>query len=345
MKLTHFLRLLSGTILATSLASASGISYTCGANVAASTCTYLNTTIAGLYNSTFTNANADIYIQYGTTGLASTSSVGNQVSYSDYVAALAANPNKNALQTSALASLAANAAGPYESGTVNLSTALASTLGFSGLSGVDASGGTVCSFGAAGCYDASITVTNDPGTPLFYRNGTVTADEYDFYSAIEHETDEVLGSASCIATTTTPLSNGCGGNTPSAVDLFRYSSAGNLVLNSSLSTTPGAYFSYDGGTTNGADGNVYNTLDNGEDYADFLSNCPAGPFSVQDAEGCPGTSGLDITNDGGAEINILNAVGYDLAQPVTAPEPSTVMLLGAGLLAMGLKISRQRKLA
>ena len=116
------------------------------------------------------------------------------------------------------------------------------------------------------------------------------------------------------------LADGCGGSTPSAVDLFRYSGAGDLILDSSLSTTPGAYFSYDGGTTNGANGvantpKVYNTLANGDDYADFVSSSPdcGTDIAVQDAEGCPGEdAGLTILNDGRGEINILNAVGYDL---------------------------------
>ena len=188
-------------------------------------------------------------------------------------------------------------------------------------------------------------MTNDPGTPLYYRSGTETAAEYDFYSAIEHETDEVLGTSSCISTTGPSLANNCGAGEPSAADLFRYSSAGNLVLDSSLSTTPGAYFSYNGGVTNGANGNVYNTLDNGDDYGDFVSSCPGGPLSVQDAEGCPGTSGLDITNDGGAEINMLDAVGYDLNSSTVAPEPRTSVPLSVGLLAIGLGIIRRRKLA
>jgi len=345
MKPNQYLRLAAGTMLATALASANGISYTCDPSVAASTCTFLNTTVAGLYDSTFKNANADIYIQYGTTSLAATSSVTNDVSYSAYVAALASDGTPNSLRSSALASLAANAAAPYGGGDVALSTALASALGFTGLSGVNAAGTSSCTFGASGCYNASITVTNDPSTPLYYRTGTETADEYDFYSAIEHETDEVLGTSSCISTTGPSLANNCGTGEPSAADLFRYSSAGNLVLDSSLSTTPGAYFSFDGGVTNGANGNVYNTLDNGDDYGDFVSVCPAGPLSVQDAEGCPGTSGLDITNDGGAEINMLNAVGYNLNSSAIAPEPDTVLLLGGGLLVIGLFAIRRRKLA
>jgi uncharacterized protein (TIGR03437 family) len=109
--------------------------------------------------------------------------------------------------------------------------------------------------------------------------------------------------------------------------LFRYQSAGNLVL---IGTTPGPYFSYNGGQTNGAGTKmkVYNTLDNGDDYADFVSSSPRqAAQSVQDAEGCPGRdAGLDITNDGGAEIDILNAIGYKLnAQPAPPPVISSVV--------------------
>ncbi len=166
--------------------------------------------------------------------------------------------------------------------------------------------------------------------------------------------DEILGTTSCVTTQTTPLSNNCqGNNTPSAADLFRYSGPGALVLDSSLSTTPGAYFSYDGGVTDGATTNVgvkfYNTLDNEDDYGDFVTNCSggAGSFSVQDAEGCPGTdAGLDIKNDGGAEINMLNAVGYELypsSSPV--PEPRTLFLLVPVLLAGAYFARRRYRLA
>ena len=92
------------------LASAD-ITYTCDPTIAAegpaNTCATLNTLVSGLYSSTFSNANANIYIQYGTTGLGqSTTGFDNQISFSAYVAALTADSSGNALDMAALASLA-----------------------------------------------------------------------------------------------------------------------------------------------------------------------------------------------------------------------------------------------
>jgi len=327
----------------------SGIVFTCDPNVDATqagTCNYLNTTFAGWYNSTFTNANASIYIQYGTTGLGqSTSGFYNFVTYDQYVAALTANTNKSAVQTSALSALSTYAATPYGSDYVNLTNALGSALGISGMVGTTLSQ-TTCTPFTANCYNGIITVTNTPGT-FYYDNvgGGEGSDLYDFYGVVSHETDEVLGTASCIDTQSGPnLVDDCdaaapagGPGSPSAVDLYRYSSAGELVLDSSLSQTAGAYFSYNGGTTNGANGKagtpkVYNTISNGADYADFLSSSPdcGTDIAVQDAYGCPGEdAGLTILNDGGGEIHILNAVGYDIPSTtpakavLTAPTPGT----------------------
>ncbi len=325
------------------------LTYTCDPDVAAATCVTLNTTVAGLYNSTFTDVNADIYIQYGTTALASSESNLNVVSYSAYVAALAANTDQSSLQASALTALNTYDATSYGTGNVAITGALGTALGLtSGLTGITTLGGS-CTLGSSGCYNAIIIVTNDPTTPLYYNIGAEPANAYDFYALVENQTDEILGTASCISTQGASLADGCnsaGAGTPSAADLFRYSAPGSLVLDSSPSTTPGAYFSYNGGATNGANGFVYNTLSNGEDYAGLLSTCPGGPYSIQDAVPCPGTdSNLGILTDGGAEINMLNAVGFDLTNPNTAtqtPEPSTIALLGLGF---GILIAYKRRRA
>ena len=247
MNLKTALRLVVGLACGVAMANA-GITYTCDPSVAAATCNYLNTTVAAMYNSTFTDANASIYITYGTTGLAASQTAFNVVSYSAYVAALTANMS-DALQASAVAALNANDAAPYGGGNVNITAALADALGLTGTtdSGVPVGGGTLCTLGTAGCYNAEITVTNDPSTPLYYDNlgGPEAADAYDFYATVEHETDEVLGTASCIDTGAGTLSDGCdsfGAGTPSAVDLFRYSAPGSLILDSSLSTTQARIF-------------------------------------------------------------------------------------------------------
>jgi hypothetical protein len=338
MHLQSTLKLVFGFAFGAIMASASSVNFTCDSNIdslgPASTCAVLNSTIADLYSSTFTNANASIYIEYGNTGLGESSGYENFVNYSTYRSALIAENGSGSVRSSAIASLPGVEPALYGGNQVEVSTALGTALGISGLTGTTA-GGAACTIGAGGCYDAVVTLATPAsivagGNLYYYRTGAFGPTDYDIYSVVEHETDEVLGTSSCIGTNGAALSNGCGSNTPAAVDLFRYNGNGNRVL---LSSALDAYFSYNGGATNGANGFVYNTLANGDDYADFISNCPGGPFSVQDGEACPGTAaGLDITNDGGAEINILDAEGYDLnSSPTPSPEPASVWLFGAGL--------------
>jgi len=339
--------LLSPAFVASSNVANAGLSYTCDASVSSSTCNYLNTTIAALYNNTFTNVNASIYIQYGATGLGeSTTGYFNTISYSTYVTDLTNAGGSGLVRADAIASLPGTEpalwGGGGSNGNVSITSALGTALGITGLNGTTA-GGSICTVGTSGCYNGIITITNDGGTPLYYRTGPDPSDAYDYYSVVEHETDEVLGTSSCISTQSSPnLVNGCtdAGATAAAVDLFRCGPTNTHVL---ADNTPGAYFSYNGCSSNGADGRVYNTLVNGDDFADFISGCPGSP-SVQDATGCPGYSGLDITNDGGAEINILDAEGYNLASqnPTSTPEPMSLALLGSGVLGL---VGLRRKVA
>jgi uncharacterized protein (TIGR03437 family) len=318
---------------ALTLPSYAALTYTCDPNIDAAhagTCDFLNNTIAGIYNKTFTNISAGIYIQYGQTGLGqSTVGFDNQVTYSAFVAALtaASQASGNSVQQAAVKTLNSFDIALYGSGMVDTPSALLAALGIPNSQGVVFGTTADLKFcatpGSGTCYNGIITITNDPGTHLYFRSGTQSFDSYDFYAIAEHETDEILGTSSCISTGGSSLNNGCPGtNTPAAVDLFRFQTAGTPVL---MSTTPGAFFSFDG-QTNGAGKNakVYNTLSNGDDYADFLSSNPCSKQqSIQDAAGCPGFDGnLDITNDGGAEINILNAIGYKLSAQASTPAPN-----------------------
>jgi hypothetical protein len=343
MNLKQWLSLSIGLAFGAAGASAGTISYTCAANIdatVAGTCNTLNTTIAALYGSTFSNANASIYIQYGTTGLGeSTQGFTNQISYATYRADLAATASGNPVDAAALASLPLTEPAIFNGAPIDISSAEGEALGVTGLTGTTSSGQACFTPGVGGCYNGIITITNPAdllagyNQTLFYRNGVQDPDSYDFYTVVEHETDEVLGTSSCISTTGGTLTDGCSNNAAAAVDLFRYNGGSRVFID----TTPGAYLSFDGGATNGAGGAIYNTLANGNDYSDFASNCQ----HVQDATGCLGQS-FDITNDGGSEVNTLDVVGYNLSPSTATPEPATIGLFGAGLAILAAFQHRRR---
>jgi PEP-CTERM motif len=344
-------RFLTGLVFFASAASASSIVYTCDPTVdatTAGTCGYLNTQIARVYTSAFTNVSANIYVEQGVTSLATSETAENFIPFSTYVSALTRASSGDGIDVAALAALNTLDTAVYGSDNVVITSALAGALGFTGVGGLTALGAN-CTIGAvAGCYNGIIVVTTpahlaseQPGQSLYYRQngGSITSGAFDYYSLVERETDEILGTISCISTAGGVLSDHCdagtgvaaGTGTPSAADLFRYNSAGNLALNKTAlgsgAAPAGAYFSYNGGVTNGAGGAVFNTVANSQDYADFTAHCTW----VQTAAGCLGKS-LDITTDGNAEINMLDAVGY-----TPAPEPGTLALVGAGLMAAGLR--------
>ncbi|HEY6448368.1 MAG TPA: choice-of-anchor D domain-containing protein [Acidobacteriaceae bacterium] len=325
-----------------------GIVYTCNANVPAATCTYLNTTVAGYYNSVFTNANANIYIEFGNTGLGESDGFYNLVHYTPYVTALTSNTGKSSIQTSALSAINTYADPVYSSqNLMDITVALGSTLGFTGLSGINSAETAACTPYTAGCYNEVITVANAAqqaagGFSFYYDNlgGTEAADQYDFYGVVMHETDEVLGTSSCISTDGSTLDDGCDNpdpgslGIPSAVDLDRYDAPAQLAADTNPSTAAGQYFSFNGGVDYGAYGfagtaKVYNTLSNGQDFSDYLSSDPncGTNIAVQDAVGCPGEDqGLTVLDDGQSEFVILNAVGFNIPEAsMTSPTPGSTL--------------------
>ena len=292
----------------------SSITYTCDATINAVTgvCTTLNTTIASLYTSRFTNVNASIYIRFGSTGLGQSNYPISVVGYTTFRNALSAN------QTDANDVMAFNSNVPITnpiSGTYSvwLTNPNARALGFTANTGLEADAATFCSIGTMGCYDGIITIssTEQAGGHLFFRSGSITGSQFDFFTVVEHETDEILGTASCAF--------GCGGSTAIfPTDLYRFSSNGTRSFAAgnnnpcSSSNAGNACFSIDGVHML----QPYNNLNNGQDAGDWVTNCVNS--LVQDAALCGGVAGVDISP--AAEILVLDVVGYNLA----ALEPTGV---------------------
>jgi hypothetical protein len=331
------------------MANAGIISYTCDSGLTSDgTCAVLNSTIAGIYDSTFTNANASIYIEYGTTGLASSLQYYTNVTYSDYATALTAQEG-DANDVTAVNSLGGTTTNPVVSSSgVALTSSLAQVLGLTGTAhsfgiteGAASGNGTTCTLGSANCYNGLVTLTSAANT-WYYRTGSEAGGTYDIYSAVEHETDEVLGTGSCIVgsgITSANCTNGILGNPSTgigAADLFRYASSGTRSYLTAANGTP-AYFSINSGVTNIAG---YNNSPNGADYGDWDGSA----LRVQNAFGTPYNGSTpnspDITNDGGSEIKVLDAVGYNLTNPT--PEPGTLGLFGIALAVLAGYKTRRR---
>ena len=337
------------TVLGASAPALAGLIYTCDPSIDAPTCAALNgSSAADIYNGIFGGSlSANIYITYGVTGAGQSSTNYTGVPYADYYSALAAHTDN----PTALASLSSSGdpLGSQSNGEVAITPALATALGITdngaNTAGLEADGITNCILGTSGCYNGVITISNGGG--FYYPSSPGAAPPtpppylVDFYWVVEHETDEVLGTVSCIGTSGGAPYDQCntGFTDASAADLFRYSAAG---VRSFLDTADGssAYFSIDGGVTDIAD---YNNSPNGWDYGDWIV---VGNYLVQDAEVSPDAS-LDVSTDVGAnsnhypqpEIAVLDAIGFDLA----TPEPATFGLIGMGLAAFAFLGARRRK--
>ena len=287
----------SATPLAASPATGgTGIVYTCDPSVqalSATACNILNTTIAGIYKSAFANANASIYIKMGSPGVFGNSGWSfNWFGYTDFQNALTASAT-SANDALAIAD-SVPAVNPYPTDTIGIVFALQRALGLSS---------TPC-LPSTACYDGTITMGSS--SEYYFRDGVISGDQFDFFTLVEHETDEVLGTPSC--------GLGCGySDTLFPPDFFRYHSDGtrsfapgtNDACSSADSTN--ACFSLDGVHML----QQYNNISGGGDAGDWVTNC--GRPRVQDVAICSGTAGVDISPD--AEILVLDVIGYALRTP------------------------------
>ena len=291
--------------------AASGIVYTCDTTVntlAPQACGFLNATIAPLYSTAFTNANASIYVKLGNTTLGQSEILFDKLSYSQFRSKLVAAATSS--NDSAAIAGSVPVSSPFGSAMVEVPTVLERAFGIANTFGLTSSG-AICQLTSSGCYDGLITISNT--AKLFFRVGTIAQNQYDFYSAVQHETDEILGTASCAF--------GCGGDV-SPADLFRYHSNGtrsNSAGGNSACTsanTSNACFSLDGLHML----QQYNNINNGDDAGDWVTNCQS-PL-VQDAAICSGTAGVDINSN--AEILVLDVVGYTLRQAAGPPSVTSL---------------------
>jgi hypothetical protein len=327
---------LSAGLLA--LPAVANISYTCdatsfAANAPANACALVNgSNVAGIYNGIFSNVSANIYVQFGATGVGSSNINLISVPYSAYYNALKSHSNDPAVNT--LTSVDPIAGAGNTDQMIDVSAALGAALGLAGAAdaGINSIDDTACTLGSPNCYNGIITLSNQSPSIFYYPTSPSdnSATLVDIYAVLQHETDEVLGTISCIASNNGAAIDQCGSTDASAADLFRYASAGTpTFLNADNGST--AYFSVNGGVSPATPDSFYINAPSIGDYGDWV--LPSGPPNVQDGEVSEGF--YSITTDDGSEIQALNAVGFN-----TVPEPGTMTLLGAAL--AGLWLARKR---
>lgn len=286
--------------------------------------TVLNNAI-NFYQTTFSD---NVTVQIGFFNMPNSQGLGQSltfqygVSYANLRAAMIADA-KTADDATAIATLPA--ASPF-TGNFTMKSAQGRALGFN----------TPAATGIA--EDANCMVTNAATTALDSCIGIAgglttttppTAGQYSFLSVLEHEVDEALGMGSGLRGTNSA------GN--SVEDLFRYSANG-VRSHSAVGCTSQygdlAYFSFDGGATNLA---RYNNCNNGGDYGDWAEPTD----QVQNAFGT--TGGNAFLSSTSTEVRALDVVGWDrITNTSTVPEPSTIVLLTAGLAVVG-GMARRRK--
>lgn len=291
------------------------IMYTCDASIGAALCGDINSIVGGIYNSTFTNVTANIFITYdgAVPGLpplppefaAGSLRILSAVDYNTWRSALIgaeADANDqlavkdNVPATEPAIFNAQNGLG------IALTNANERALGMTATIGTNDSWSANCTIGTTGCYDGIINMSNS--VSWYFRNGPQPPFTLDFYTAVEHETDEILGTLSCVS-----FNFICEGYA-APVDFFRYSAPGVRTLTSGVGS---AYFSIDGGATS---------------VAPYNNDSAFGDLGDWDPSVCSVQSSFICGNEdiGPKEITVLDAIGYNL-HPSAVPEVKSSLLL------------------
>ncbi|MEP6778373.1 MAG: NF038122 family metalloprotease [Gemmatimonadaceae bacterium] len=257
------------------------------------------------------------------TGLGQSQTYISTQTYAAYRTALIADKT-SADDNLATASLQNQLASPVN-GTnfITMKTANARAVGINASGGLNNNLFSGCGTGTVvdGCIGINFGLTDEQGG--LYGATTV----------IEHEMNEALGLGSNLS----GLGVFSGNAAPE--DLFRYASAGtrSFTPQGCNAQNGHAFLSFDAGATNIDE---FNNCNNGGDYGDWVTHNPS---QIQDA--FTNGSGKPTMALGLAETRALDAIGYTYkSQSTTTPEPSTVTLMAAGLLALvGLGRRNRRK--
>lgn len=259
-------------------------------SIDAATQTVINNAIA-FYQNTFTN-NITVNIEFHnmSSGLGQSLAFIFNVPYLTYCTALAANATSPD-DITALANTPCGSTNPINS---NANIGVKSPDGRAlGINTPEQPFGGACptaSFTGSGCIGLNVALANmNPGL---------------LFATVEHEIDEVLGLGSALNGTTTPAM-------PWTEDLFRWHSAGTRSYAADASTTnpcgastPAAFFSIDGGTTDVDD---FNNCNNRGDYGDWIMHTPS---QVQDAfTNASGAATLSISSP---EVRALDVIGFTI---------------------------------
>jgi hypothetical protein len=252
-------------------------------------------------------------------GLGQSSSNDTGINYAAFYSAYAANAAANV--NSAASTALADGVLPNQTGNP-----------LAGLSGINAGGEVVLSNANAkalglcfGCIGSGFDGTVSLNTRITAPGSAGSSLQYELMPVVEHEIDEVLGLGSAFG-------QGFQNIATTPEDFFRYDASGQRSY--SMSANSVAYFSVNGTT----DLVQFNNGTNGGDWGDWAASSVA---RVQDAFASPGSN-----PSLGVEITALEALGYDLANPLPVdptPEPGTIGLFGIGLAGLGALRWRRRR--